>query len=77
MEGVGIAQGRNVSAYGLYFNTLTVIPKCGKLTFLSSTTWTGCTPVDNPSDPNNPSQCIASMYSDVTVDVAVFCETIQ
>lgn len=31
VEGVGIAQGRNVSAYGLYFNTLTVIPKGTRL----------------------------------------------
>jgi len=31
VEGVGIAQGRNVSPYGLYFNTLIAIPKGTKL----------------------------------------------
>jgi len=30
-EGVGIAQGRNVSPYGLYFNTMTAIPKGTRL----------------------------------------------
>jgi hypothetical protein len=30
-EGVGIAQARNISPQGLYFNTLTVIPKGTRL----------------------------------------------